>query len=673
MKQRIRQILFSGILLFLSVRCGIDIYDRYREYLNAGKLVPTFLLIGAVLLFGTVYTAVLIWKPSLFGRSDRVKARVPGLCACLSVLISLTPAVLYNFLPFSEPYRGRWIRIFIYALAILLAARVRESDTDVHFGSLCQASLFFAAAFAFADQFRDISAYPFSIGWSEGNRIWDYSVLFGKRLYDFPQDQTIPAYIDIGRQSLWGGIFLLPRVSIVGMRLWNDFLFTIPCAILGWVLLRKTAPDSRTQRLALGLWTMLFLMQGPIYTPLTIAAIIVALARRTPLAVNCLLTMAAGIYAVMSRSTWVAAPAAFAALLAFIEVPASGERSPKERWLRALAVGISGFAGAGLYLKRDIFLPSQAVESAAAAENAAAAIEAVPSLFTPEWFSYYLGRQALLWDRLWPNETYKPGIVFGLAMAVLPSVLLLICWRVERTWKTDFWQKLLLIGGSAIFLGAGLVISVKIGGGSNLHNLDMYLIFTLFIAFLAWEAGMGEWLKEKIRSDSLISLIVLTAILLPVIPDALKAEPRIFPDKVRTADALEHVQQVVQAHSDEDILFMDQRQLLTFGKVGRIPLIADYEKKWMMDEAMANDAAYFEPYIADVKAHRFAVIISEPLHVNFKGAGGDFSEENDLFVKWVSLPTLCSYEPYETFPEHGVQILVPREGSLTEIEGYSCP
>ena len=62
---------------------------------------------------------------------------------------------------------------------------------------------------------QDISAYPFSIGWSEGNRMWDYSVLFGKDLYDFPQDQTIPAYIDIGRQSLWGLIYLLPKVNIV--------------------------------------------------------------------------------------------------------------------------------------------------------------------------------------------------------------------------------------------------------------------------------------------------------------------------------------------------------------------------------------------------------------------------------------------------------------------------
>lgn len=117
---------------------------------------------------------------------------------------------------------------------------------------------------------------------------------------------------------------------------------------------------------------------------------------------------------------------------------------------------------------------------------------------------------------------------------------------------------------------------------------------------------------------------------------------------------------------------MDQRQLLTFGYVPKIPLIADYEKKWMMDEAMADNAEWFKPYILDLKNQRFAVIISEPLQIKFQGANRNFSEENDLFVKWVSIPTLCYYEPLETFEEQGVQILVPRKSVLVQ-EGVTCP
>ena len=507
--------------------------------------------------------------------------------------------------------------------------------------------------------------------------MWDYSVLFGKRLYDFPQDQTIPAYIDIGRQSLWGLIYLLPGVNIVTARVWNDVLFTLPCALLGWALMRKNGTCRGVKLLAFSLWAMLFLMQGPIYTPLTLAAVLVALGSRMPLVLNCIFTAAAGFYAVMSRSTWVAAPSAFAVFLRFLD---NKTDEPKRRWIDSVALGLSGLIGAAVYMKRDVFgrlfgLRPAPVSEYVDPETVSAAVEAmdaVPPIFTPDWFRYYLGRQALLFDRLWPNETYKPGIVLGLALAVLPVLILMICWARRREWKLDFWQKLLLFAGCGIFLAAGLIFSVKIGGGSNLHNLDMFLILMLIVTALAWRAGFGGWLAEKVRAESLLCILLLAAVILPAWESIGKASPRVYPREEITADAVDKIRGVLDENAGQDILFMDQRQLLTFGTVQKIPLIADYEKKWMMDEAMANNAAYFAPYLADLKSHRFAAIITEPLHIKYQGAGGDFSEENDLFVTYVSLPTLCYYEPYESFPEQGVEILVPRDGVLQE-DGVICP
>jgi hypothetical protein len=165
---------------------------------------------------------------------------------------------------------------------------------------------------------------------------------------------------------------------------------------------------------------------------------------------------------------------------------------------------------------------------------------------------------------------------------------------------------------------------------------------------------------------------MIAAILLPAWDSMTTTRFKVYPKEETTADAADKIRSVIAEHSGEDILFMDQRQLLTFGTVQKIPLIVDYEKKWMMDEAMANDAAYFEPYFKDLKEQRFAAIISEPLHIKFQGEGGDFSEENDLFVTYVSIPTLCYYEPLETFQDQGVQILVPRE-SVLEMEGITCP
>ena len=680
MKKSILQIPETLFLFICAVLCGKAIYERYAEFLSKGRIVPTFLIICAVLLCGTLFTLVLIWKNEWLTFPRKLKNHTPILSRIIAVLICLLPGILYNFIHSSEPWQGLWIRIFISGFCIILASWFWEQEMELHFKSLLLCSLFFSAGFVLLTQFHDVTNYPFSIGWSEGNRMWDYSVLFGKSRYDFPQDQTIPAYIDIGRQSLWGLIYLIPGTDIVTARVWNDILFTIPCALLGWALLRKQSSCRGIRLLAYSLWAMLFLMQGPIYTPLTLAATLVAFGSRTPLVINCILTAVAGFYAVMSRSTWIAAPSAFAVFLQFLDQNAiSNEHEKKARWGKSIALGLSGLAGAGIYMKRDLFAgllhigKQTAAETTAAASAAATeAMEAVPQIFTPAWFRYYLGRQALLFDRLWPNETYRPGIVLGLALAVLPVIILIIIWARQRRWKLDRWQKLLLFAGSGIFLIAGLIFSVKIGGGSNLHNLDMFLILILIISALAWKAGMGEWLAEKIRIDSLLCLILLTAILIPCWENLTTAVPRRYPKPEITADAVDKIRTVIDEHPGEDILFMDQRQLLTFGTVQKIPLIADYEKKWMMDEAMANDAAYFEPYFKDLKVHRFAAIISEPLHIKFQGSGGDFSEENDLFVTYISLPTLCYYEPYETYPEQGVEILVPRDGVL-EMEGINCP
>lgn len=675
-KHLLTQLAATVLTIFLSVQCAEAISARYHEYLAQGKIVPTFVLIFVVWLIGMLFSLVVTWIPERLGLFWLIKTKLSFLRVLSMILCCALPGVLYNFMRFCEPYGDIWIRIFLFSFAILFGAWILEKENRVSFSSLIYSAITASAAFALLYQFHDVSSYPFSIGWSEGNRMWDYSILFGRALYNFPADQPIPAYIDIGRQSLWGLIFLLPNVNIILMRIWNDFLFTIPCAILGWLLFKSQRKSSFVRWLCLGLWVMLFLMQGPIYTPLIIAAILIVLGRRTPVWLSCLLTAAAGFYAVMSRSTWVAGPAFFAVLLSFIPPE---KTSAKKRWTRSIAVGVSGFVGAILYMKRDFFGglvgwtgSTEAIQAASDTSAAAAAMTAVPPIFTPAWFGYYFSRQPLLWDRLWPNETFSTGIVLGLLLAVLPAFLILVIWLFQRHWALDCWQRILLIAGSAIFMGVGIIISVKIGGGSNLHNLDMFLIAFVIIIALAWDAGMGEWLIGMIQKNHIVSLIVLAAILIPAYNALSNANPRALPRAETTADALEKVQTVVAEHADEDILFLDQRQLLTFGNVPAIPLIPDYEKKWMMDEAMADNAEFFAPYIRDLKMHRFAVIISEPLHIKFQGSGENFSEENDLFVKWVSLPTLCYYEPYETFAEQGVQILIPRAETLNQ-EGVVCP
>ena len=65
------------------------------------------------------------------------------------------------------------------------------------------------------------------------------------------------------------------------------------------------------------------------------------------------------------------------------------------------------------------------------------------------------------------------------------------------------------------FLIVGLVVSAKIGGGGDLHNLDMFLIGLVFAAGVAWKAwGQGG----TARRDQLPSWLNAAILLLVVLP-----------------------------------------------------------------------------------------------------------------------------------------------------------
>ncbi|MBC7778170.1 MAG: hypothetical protein H7246_22245, partial [Phycisphaerae bacterium] len=104
-----------------------------------------------------------------------------------------------------------------------------------------------------------------------------------------------------------------------------------------------------------------------------------------------------------------------------------------------------------------------------------------------------------------------------------------------------------------------------------------------------------------------------------------------------------------------------QRQLLTFGYIKGIPLIPEYDKKVLINQAMSEDAQYFQSFYHDLESQRFSLIISNPLHMRIQTDTDDFGEENNAWVKWISSPVLCYYEPLITLKKVTVQLLVPRE------------
>ncbi|HEX2979461.1 MAG TPA: hypothetical protein VHO48_04290, partial [Anaerolineaceae bacterium] len=435
------------------------------------------------------------------------------------------------------------------------------------------------------------------------------------------------------------------------MRLWDAFLSIVPPLLLGWLAL--SVPAGRRAwlwKLAFSVWMFVFIAQGPIYAPLVIAAIGVVLALRLrSLALAGLLVAASAYYASICRYTWTYAPGLWAGMLALLalEKPTLHFNQWK-RLLRPVILGLCGYAGGELL--PDII---KWISSGGQGGAVTLMLDAGTAV----------SRQPLLWDRLWPNSTFAPGIMLATLWATLPVVVLLV-WLVARCiWRLNVLQLLAASGVTLAFLAVGLVASVKIGGGSNLHNLDMFWLTLGMLVANALPALFPRVEGSLAVPGWATAVILSVALVFPVTYTVAYGEPLGLPPADMVQEALTKVQeQVAQAGQSGEVLFIDQRQLVTFGLVPPVPFIADYEKKYMMDKAMASDADYFEAFHSDLARQRFALIITEPVRVNYiSDSERSFVEENNAWVSWVSAPLLTYYQPLETYEQVGVQILVPKK------------
>ena len=213
---------------------------------------------------------------------------------------------------------------------------------------------------------------------------------------------------------------------------------------------------------------------------------------------------------------------------------------------------------------------------------------------------------------------------------------------------------------SISFLVVGTIASAKIGGGSNLHNLDMFLMSLVIIAF-AFVNFIIKHNTDLAKNNFLLALSIAVTLISPV-THALQNNERLeLPKKEKTDESLAAVQNKVRQYAEQgEILFIDHRQLLTFGLVKNIPLVNEYEKKYLMDQAMAAKDDYFHDFYEDISNQRFALIVNEPTNIISRGSEYSFGEENDAYVKWVTKPLLCWYEPIYTSQATALELLVPR-------------
>ena len=542
------------------------------------------------------------------------------------------PAVALHA-PWRAVFEQAWLRVAVLALAgivggLLLPSQVGSRALRVLLG--VQAS---AAGVLLGAPFDSASNYPFSLNWSEGNRIWASSLIFASDRYHGLTPDLYPDYASPAFFFLQGLPFLLPGVTIGPLRAWIAFLLVFPPLVLaGAVFLGGSRWPTGGLRWSLILWAFLFCMQGPAYAPLVLGAVAVALACRTRHPAWAIAaTFLASFFLGISRWTWLLAPAIWSSTWTLLD-PAIGEAG---RWRRAFVYAASGGGGAVLSLAWTAWVAHRPL------------------------FPYLTSlRHVILKYRLLPNATSSLGIAPWIALVSAPAVLLILWeWRRRGLWRRP--PTFPAIGAGAFFsLCVGLVASIKIGAGDNLHHFDMFFIDLILIvgAMVAGGDG-GVVLRRETGRPTLLMTVVLLAPVVSVL--SLGPAPSAPPEEAARS-SLERVREAVaEAAGRGPVLFIDQRQLLAFGLVPEADQVWDYELLDLMDRAMADDLVYLHGFQADLALHRFSLIVVPPLPIIWRDRAYSYGEENDAWVRHISLPILEHYRPIGELEADGLWLLVP--------------
>jgi hypothetical protein len=499
-----------------------------------------------------------------------------------------------------------------------------------------------AVVYQLATLFTQVSDFPFSLGWSEVSRYYNASLFFGPRVYgrSLPWTITHPS-----RYVLQGIPFLVTGFPLWFHRLWQVLLWLGITGACGWALARRMKPSTRFAGWLIAAWVFLYLMQGVVYYHLLVCVTIVLLGYdRRRFWRSMVVVALASIWAGISRINWVPMPGMIAASLYFLERPV-GQRVKLIPW-RYLIAPVAHFLMGSLVALVSYY----AYISLSGNQDAGQ----FGSAFTSD----------LLWDRLLPNVSYSPGILLGIARVSAPLAFLLF--HHLLTVRGD-WHPIRLLGlGSflVVLFGGGLVVSVKIGGGTNLHNMDAYMVILMMVGMWVYfgrharEPAAGEERRKKQPWWLTAGLVLVPALL--IVLQGRPVEPR---DHETAKKMLEVLTKIVYQANDrgEEVLFISQRHLLTFHFLEDVPLVHEYEKIFLMEMAIARNRLYLDDFERDMHQQRFGLIISDPLNLVIRRVGVDnLAEENNFWVQGVSEPLLSFYRPRMTFEDIGVQVLSPK-------------
>jgi hypothetical protein len=603
---------------------------------------------GAVLTF---YAACKNW----FERFD-LAARVPT-----SLRLAAAPLLVFSLMGYSllllHPYYGKLIRgegavrfLVFWLLALwgawLLRVLRPKTDWPAAFGLvlLLQAAVHLVAAYLLG-----ITDYPFALGWSETSRFYYPSLFLSEQIY--------------GQRLPWP--ILHPSLHLVLVppywfdsplwvhRAWQILIRFVLVGCLAPALLSRLKVHSAPLRFAAGLWIFLALFDLPLYLHLAPPVILILWGfsvqntRRT-----WIFLLLASVWAGLSRLNWYPVPGMIAAALYLLEVPF--ERHSKGFWKSLgsylLTPGLWFFVGTlTAFVSMQIYI-------------AMSGINQISNFYTSLTSS-------LLWYRLWPNATYTLGVLPGIVLYSLPMWIVLAVAFARRDMHPL--RIGLLLGGLAVLFAGGIVVSMKIGGGGDIHNMDAYAVALIVVATHLFFDGytpdtLVEQPQDSPKNRPSVRFHWAVAALLVLVPVWFAQRASIgvvMYDKAESQAVLTELQRQVDSVNAQggEILFITQRHLIAMNMLQSVQLIPEYEREELMEMAMANNQAYLDGFKAELRAQRFAMIVVDPLTTTLLGSDYAMGEENNAWVRFVARPILCNYRAEQTFTSDRIVIYVPQE------------
>lgn len=545
---------------------------------------------------------------------------------------------------------------------ILLAAGALKVGLKTSWaGGFASALIILGVAYEIYVRFQAVTTYPFSMGWSESSRFYYASLYFSQMLYGetFPLSSLHPS-----RYFLQSLAFLVPGLDLTGHRFWQFLLWMLmTLAAVVALVKRGLNPDLQSSNSKLGIrnwllagWLFLFFLLVGVYYHLMPMVFIPLLfvSYKHPWR-SLAAVVIASLWAGVSRVNWFPMPAMIAIAVYLLEVPLAGQTANRGR--RKADRPPSTAHRLSTYLKLPALWAVSGLLSALGAQAAyiflsgnADNAKAFASSFTSD----------LIWSRLWPNELYPLGIFWGILLVSAPLLgtlaLALTHWKRLHPVR---WAGILSM--LAVLFAGGLVVSVKIGGGGDLHNMDGFAVLLSVVAVLLLG---GQARAESAADDDRVQAqpswpVMALAALIPLFFLIPMLGPRPVYDQALNQTRFKELKSLAEG-ADGPVLFINERHFVTFGDID-VALEPDYENVTLMEMAMSNNQQVLGQFYADLREHRFAMIVARRQNLFIQEEGG-FVEENNVWNTRVSPHILCNYEELTLLePSHSrLAVYVPR-------------